>query len=142
MKFPSLKTTSQVALFALGATFFASSVQASINVKALNNTHGVFDISQSDVSRLTTRVIQADSEQKIDGQPRLLTQKLTVRKNKKRVAKTIRGGLTISPSSARGDGYPTPGKAFEACGGAGNVFVMYDIGADGQTSNHSFHCVD
>ncbi|MBO6551530.1 MAG: hypothetical protein JJ926_09420 [Roseitalea sp.] len=40
------------------------------------------------------------------------------------------------------DGYPTPGKAFEACGGAGNVFVMYDELPDGTRTNHSYHCVD
>lgn len=37
------------------------------------------------------------------------------------------------------DGYPTLGKAQDACG-FGNVFVMYDINEDGTYSNHSFHC--
>lgn len=43
---------------------------------------------------------------------------------------------------AAADGYPTPGKAFEACGGAGNVFVMYDELPDGTRTNDSYHCVD
>ena len=66
--------------------------------------------------------------------------KWSASKGKKRVAKTMRGNLAVSPSAATSDGYPTPGRAFEACGGAGNVFVMYDILPDGTETNHSYHC--
>ncbi|MBO6637407.1 MAG: hypothetical protein JJ920_05680 [Roseitalea sp.] len=55
------------------------------------------------------------------------------------------GGMQLAANAGRGstaDGYPTPGRAFEACGGAGNVFVMYDELPDGTRTNHSYHCVD
>ena len=39
------------------------------------------------------------------------------------------------------DGYPTLGKAYDACG-HGNVFVMYEELPDGTTQHHSFHCVE
>ncbi|MFK5979877.1 MAG: hypothetical protein QM488_13420 [Rhizobiaceae bacterium] len=85
--------------------------------------------------------IQLIQDRMTDVRPILVAKKLSASKSRKRVAKRLRGGLAISPSAAKGDGYPTPGKAFQACGGAGNVFVMYDIGPDGQKSNHSYHCV-
>jgi len=55
------------------------------------------------------------------------------------------GGMQLAAKGGGGstaDGYPTPGRAFEACGGAGNVFVMYDELPDGTRTNHSYHCVD
>lgn len=121
MKTLAIKTTSQVAFFALCATLLASSVNA---------------------AGIGTSGIQHSPDRVIDSRSTLVAKKFSVLKSKRRAAKTLQGGLAISPSSAKGDGYPTPGRAFEACGGAGNVFVMYDIGPDGQTSNHSFHCVD
>jgi len=53
------------------------------------------------------------------------------------------GGFVIAQhgGGSTADGYPTLGKAIDACG-HGNVFVMYEELPDGSTQNHSFHCVD
>jgi len=58
-----------------------------------------------------------------------------VKKSPAAFASAQRGGGTTA------DGYPTLGKAIDACG-HGNVFVMYEELPDGSTQNHSFHCVD
>lgn len=88
-----------------------------------------------------TMGIQHIPDRMTDVRPILVVKKLSASKSRKRVAKRLQGGLAISPSAAKGDGYPTPGKAFQACGGAGNVFVMYDIGINGEQTNYSYHCV-
>ncbi|MCF6303378.1 MAG: hypothetical protein L3J13_09305 [Devosiaceae bacterium] len=95
-----------------------------------------------DATSIRTIGIQPIPDQTAGIRSILVAQKFSASKSKKRVAKRMRGGLAISPTAAQGDGYPTPGRAFEACGGAGNVFVMYDIDEDGNAYNHSFHCVD
>ena len=90
---------------------------------------------------LSSTGMQFNDVQMVGNQVIPVTSRLSAAKGKKkRVARTMRGNLSISPSSAAGDGYPTPGRAFEACGGAGNVFVMYDIQPDGSHTNHSYHC--
>mgnify|MGYP001627832940 FL=1 len=44
--------------------------------------------------------------------------------------------------ATRGDTYPTPGRAIEACGGAGNVAVAWDEDEDGNKSNRRFFCAE
>lgn len=142
MRMLNLKTTSQVTLFALGTALFASSVQAAIFVKPHVTATDIFNTDKVNAASKGTLETLQISERMTDTRPILVAKKYFVSKAKRRDARAPQRGLAISPSSAKGDGYPTPGRAFEACGGAGNVFVMYDIGPDGQTSNHSFHCVD
>lgn len=54
------------------------------------------------------------------------------------------GQFTIAGSGSRTKaepGYPTPGKAAEACGGLDNVFVVYVESPFG-SSEHRYDCAD
>ena len=53
------------------------------------------------------------------------------------------GAFQVAPDQNRNNepGYPTPGQAFQACGGADNVFVVYEETPYGNTG-HRYDCVD
>ncbi|MAY63407.1 MAG: hypothetical protein CML29_14475 [Rhizobiales bacterium] len=58
------------------------------------------------------------------------------------------GGKHIKPftgtggNAARGATCPAPGRAIEACGGAGNAAVAWDEDEEGNTHNRRFFCAE
>jgi len=53
----------------------------------------------------------------------------------------VRGLATTTHNTKKEPGYPTPGKAYEACG-AGNVFVVYVESPTLGNSEHRYDCAD
>jgi len=51
------------------------------------------------------------------------------------------GFQTRFPPRPAADGYPTPGKAISACGGAGNVMIVTEYDEDGTVGPVTYYCV-
>lgn len=52
------------------------------------------------------------------------------------------GFVTRFPPRPTADGYPTPGKAISACGGADNVMIVTEYDEDGTVGPVTYYCVD